>query len=77
MTANRWTLCSASLFGLLLCTTACAQRDADELKKKLADKLSEEWVANAAWITDFDKAKSEAQQRGKQIFAYFTRSYAP
>ncbi len=77
MTANRWTLCLATLTGLFLCATTPAQHDADELKKKLADKLSEEWVANANWITDFDKAKSEAQKRGKQIFAYFTRSYAP
>ena len=54
-----------------------AQRDAKALKQKLEDKLAQEWVSNAEWITDFDKAKAEARRRGKQIFGYFTRSYAP
>ena len=73
---HRTTFCLATLAGLFLCTGTAAQRGGD-LKKKLADKLTEEWVSNAAWITDFDKAKTEAQKQGKQIFAYFTRSYAP
>ena len=77
MTIGRMTVPLAAVAGLFLRTTLVAQRDTADLKKKLADKLTEEWVSNVDWITDFDKAKAEAQKQGKQIFAYFTRSYAP
>ena len=77
MTTPRWTITLAILAGLCFHPTATAQRGADQLKKKLADKLAQKWVANAGWITDFAKAKAKAREQGKQIFAYFTRSYAP
>ncbi|MAE77136.1 MAG: hypothetical protein CMJ85_09730 [Planctomycetes bacterium] len=48
-----------------------------ELKEKFDAKLAEKWVTNAAWITDYDKAKATAGASGRQIFGYFTRSYAP
>ena len=76
MMTNRRTTSLVTLAALLFSTPVAAQRGGG-LKKKLADKLAQEWVANAAWITDLDKAKAEAHKRGKQIFAYFTRSYAP
>ena len=56
---------------LLLCLEG--QSPQERLKKKLAGA----WVKNAAWITDLDEAKASATKSGKQIFAYFTRSYAP
>jgi len=40
-------------------------------------KLAEPWVKNAAWITDYDEAQRVANETGKKIFAYFTRSYSP
>lgn len=48
-----------------------------ELSQRLEAKLAKAWVKNAAWVTDFDAAKQQAKESGKQIFAYFTRSYAP
>ena len=39
--------------------------------------MAKEFVKNAAWVTDYDKAKEQAAKDGKLIFAYFTRSYAP
>ncbi len=47
------------------------------LQKRLEKKLAGAWVKKAAWITDFDEAKASANKGSKQIFAYFTRSYAP
>jgi ribosomal protein S17E len=67
----------AGLSAAILSSPSIAQRSAKELQQKLDDKLAKEWVTNAEWITDFDKAKAEAKRRGKQIFGYFTRSYAP
>jgi len=56
---------------------AAAQDGQEGLKAKLDEKLSEEWVANGEWITDFDTAKDKAAKSGRPIVAYFTRSYAP
>lgn len=61
-------------FVLTLGSTGLAQ---DPRQTKLDRKLQEAWVKNAAWITDFGKAKAAARRTGKQIFAYYTRSYAP
>ncbi len=49
----------------------------EELEKRYAAKLDGAWVKNANWITDYDQAKAFAAKTGKQILAYFTRSYAP
>ena len=49
----------------------------DSVEEKLQKKLKEPFLAKAAWILEFDKAKSESKKSGKPIFAYFTRSYAP
>jgi hypothetical protein len=49
----------------------------EELEKRHAAKLADPWVKNANWITDYDEAKAAAAESDKQIFAYFTRSYAP
>lgn len=52
------------------------QRDTGTNEEKKAKKLAEPFMAAAAWITDYDKAREEANTTGKLIFAYFTRSYA-
>ncbi len=49
----------------------------EELKQRFAKKLESEWLKNAGWITDFDAVRAQSAATGKQIFAYFTRSYAP
>lgn len=49
----------------------------EELKQRFEKKLKGAWLENATWILDYDKAREEAKASGKQVFAYFTRSYAP
>jgi hypothetical protein len=50
--------------------------DQETLKANLKKKLDAAFVAKAAWITDYDKAREESKKSGKAIFSYFTRSYA-
>lgn len=50
--------------------------DQEQMKKNLEKKLEAEFLKKATWITDFDEAKAAAKKQGKNIFAYFTRSYA-
>lgn len=66
--------CAVALAAIFVLGVTIAAQGFD---KKLGKKLEGAWVKNAAWITDFDRAKSKARKSGKQIFAYFTRSYAP
>ncbi len=61
--------------GILLALAAAAA--AGEMEDKLEKKLSKEFVRNAAWMTDYDAVKAKAEETGKPIFAYFTRSYQP
>ena len=49
----------------------------EELQSKKDAKLAEEWLKNADWILDYDQAMAKAEETGKPIFAYFTRSYSP
>ena len=58
----------------LLCGLIPAQTD---LELRRDAKLAEEWVGQAPWVTDYDEALAQAQQSGKPVFAYFTRSYSP
>lgn len=58
---------------LALVAVAAAQ----DLKANLEKKLAKPFFKNAAWIMDFDEAKRKANEVGKPIFAYFSRSYAP
>lgn len=53
-----------------------AQQSQEDLIKKRDKKLSEEWLKNADWVTDYTKAREAAKKANKLIFAYFTRSYA-
>lgn len=66
----------AGLLLVVLSSSAFAQ-DPAALQEKLDQKLAKEFVKNAAWEQDYDKAKAAAAKDGKVIFAYFTRSYAP
>ena len=52
-------------------------RAQDSLEDKLQKKLKEPFLAKAAWVMEFEKAKAESKKAGKPIFAYFTRSYSP
>ncbi|MBI2264273.1 MAG: hypothetical protein HYU64_03745 [Armatimonadetes bacterium] len=47
----------------------------DDYARKRDEKLKENWLTQARWITDYDKARSVAKKTGKLIFTYFTRSY--
>lgn len=59
-----------------LCLLAAAA-SAQSFEEKLAEKLKKPFASNAAWILDFEDAKKQAKEKGKLIFAYFSRSYAP
>lgn len=48
-----------------------------ELKQRFTKKLEGAWIKNAAWNLDYGKALQSSQESGKQVLAYFTRSYAP
>lgn len=48
-----------------------------ELKLRFTKKLEGAWIKNAAWNLDYEKALQASKASGKQVFAYFTRSYAP
>ena len=62
-------------FGGALLAAAPAQ--AQSFEDKLEQKLAKEFVSKVKWVTDYDEALKASQESGKQIFAYFTRSYAP
>jgi hypothetical protein len=47
------------------------------LEERLDEKLKKPFASNAAWVLDFAAAKKQAEEGGKVIFAYFTRSYLP
>jgi len=66
-------MCVATL-ALGLCVVALAE---ESLEQKRDKKLKSEYLKKAAWITDYDKARAEAEKSGKLIFAFFSRSYAP
>jgi hypothetical protein len=67
---------AATFLALLIAAPAARAQDQEQMKKNLEHKLEQEFLKNASWITDFDKAKEEAKKTKKLIFAYFTRSYA-
>jgi hypothetical protein len=50
---------------------------AQSLEEKRDKKLASEFLKKASWITDYEKALAESKKSGKQIFGYFSRSYAP
>ena len=60
------------LLVLALSSTAWAQSNEEKLEKKLQEK----WLVDGGWQTDYDVAREEAKKADKQIFAYFSRSYA-
>ena len=64
----------AVAFALGLASAAAAQ---DAMTEKRDKKLKSEFLAKAAWLTDFEKAREESKKSGKPIFGYFTRSYSP
>ena len=61
----------------LLLALIAAPTFAQTPEEKLEEKMAKPFVKNAAWETDYDKARERAAADGKLIFAYFTRSYAP
>lgn len=70
-----WLPLGAALLSLSTALVA-QQGDQAELIAKRDKKLQEEFLKNAPWITDYDKARAEAKRTKKPIFAYFTRSFA-
>lgn len=74
------TLGIALVSGAILTAGLTAQRrqkSQEELKTLREEKLALDFLKNASWITDYDKARAEAKKSKKVIFTYFTRSYSP
>jgi hypothetical protein len=46
-------------------------------RARLATMLQAPWLRSAAWLTDYDLARAEAERRGRKLLIYFTRSYVP
>ncbi|HEX5137178.1 MAG TPA: hypothetical protein VFY93_09410 [Planctomycetota bacterium] len=63
-----------AVFLLLLVAVAAGE---ESLEERLAEKLKKPFAKNALWVLDFGEAKTLAAEKGKVIFGYFSRSYAP
>jgi hypothetical protein len=60
-------------FALLLAGSVRAQSFEERLEKK----LQAPFLKNAPWVLDYDEARKLAREKGRVVFAYFTRSFAP
>ena len=63
--------------GALLLGALATAAFAETNEEKFEKKLKEPFASNAAWITDYEQALTQAAESKKPIFAYFTRSYSP
>ncbi len=61
----------------LALTPVLSAQSQSELKAKYDEKLSHEFVEYGGWTTDYDAARKKAEEEGKVLFVYFSRSYAP
>jgi hypothetical protein len=61
---------------LVLALTALAAR-AQSFEEKLEKKLEAPFLKKAPWVLDYDEARKIAKEKGRVVFAYFTRSFAP
>jgi hypothetical protein len=66
---------SAGACALLLALSATSS--AQSLEEKLQEKLGKPFAKNVPWVLGFGDAKKQAAEKGKVIFAYFSRSYSP
>ena len=69
-----------TLVSLVLAVDAAAQRrgpSQEELKETRAKKLAKEFLKNADWQLDYDKARDLAKKENKLILTYFTRTFRP
>lgn len=68
---------AAALAAAILAVPATCQQDGpsqEKLRAQRAEKLAK--PVFAGWLTDYDAARARAEQQGKLVLAYFTRSYA-
>ncbi len=61
---------------MLLVFTGADDKQAD-LKAKLEKKLKAKFVETGGWLLDYQEARRQAEEQGKPIFVYFTRTFAP
>ena len=61
---------------LVLAFAAVAAR-AQSFEEKLEKKLQAPFLGKAPWVLDYDEARKLAKEKGRVVFAYFTRSFAP
>jgi hypothetical protein len=60
----------------VLAVLAAAGPDRD-LEARLKAKLAQQFVRNADWVLDYDKALERSRRSRRLVFAYFTRSFEP
>lgn len=65
------------LAAALALTPVLGAQSQEDLKAKLQEKLSHEFIEFGGWITDYDAARAKSKAEGKPLFVYFSRSYAP
>ena len=75
MRALKMSALSLAFGGALLAAAPAQAQQSNE--QKLEAKLAKEFVSKVKWVTDYDQALAASKESGKQIFAYFTRSYSP
>lgn len=61
--------------GALLLLAGAAR--AQSFEERLEKKLQAAFLKNAPWVLDYDEARKLAKEKGRVVFAYFTRSFAP
>jgi Skp family chaperone for outer membrane proteins len=54
-----------------------ATGDQEKMRAQYQEKLKKEFFKNGPWLVDYDAARTEAKKSGKNLFIYFSRSYAP
>lgn len=66
-----------ALGSLLLAALPATAQDQEELISRREAKFAKPWIEAGGWITDWAEAQKQAQETGKDIFAYFSRSFSP
>jgi len=62
---------------LLVAPARSATPQQDALREKYEHKLALPFIRHGGWLTDYDQARAKAEEEGKLLFTYFSRSYSP
>ena len=66
------------MLALLLVAAPTVQAQGDEkMESNYNEKLKKEFAEKIPWVHTLDAARKQAENEGKMVLGYFTRSYAP